>query len=326
MKRAVRRISLVLFAVFAVLPFASVAASAKVRLPDPTNSFYVYDEPSVLSLETEDHIVSVNEKLNALCGAQIVIACVNTTGDEDIADYAYRLFNKWEIGSKEDNNGVLVLMSVQEDDYYALQGRGLEDLLSSGTLKLMLDESLEPYFAAGDYDAGAMAIFDRIAAFVEELYFLTPDQVSNAVVSSSSTVTVPAAVQDELPFDYDDSEDFSMFGIVNQFIHVFGSLFRFLITVAIVIFLIRLLTRRRRGEHRGGFFRTILRGFTVLTTGRFIGSLFGGPARRGPRGGGGRPFGGGGPGRGASFGGGFHTGPSHHGGGGFTRGGGAGRR
>ena len=325
MKRAVRRITLVWLAVFAILQIASATAFAKVRLPDPTNSFYVYDEPSVLSLATEEHIVSVNEKLNELCGAQIVIACVNTTGDEDIADYAYRLFNKWEIGSEEHNNGVLVLMSIQEDDYYALQGTGLEDLLSSGTLKLMLDESLEPYFAAGNYDAGATAIFDRIVTFVEDLYSLTPEQVDNAVVSSS-TVTVPAAEQNTLPFNYDDSEDFSMFGMTNQFIHAFGSLFRFLITVAFVIFVIRLLTRRRRGG-RGGFFTgTILRGFTVLTAGRFLGSLFGGHAHRGPRGGGGRPFGGGGPGRGASFGGGFHTGPSHHGGGGFTRGGGAGRR
>ena len=86
MKRTLRLLSLSLALAIAMLPLLGGCAWA--RIPSPNRYFYVYDEPSVLSLTTEDHIITQNEKLYAACGAQIVIACVNTTGDTDIADFA----------------------------------------------------------------------------------------------------------------------------------------------------------------------------------------------------------------------------------------------
>ena len=318
---------MVCLAVFAMLQISSVAAFAK--LPEPTNSYYVYDEPLVLSLATEEHIVSVNEKLNVLCGAQIVIACVNTTGDEDIADYTYRLFNKWKIGSEEENNGVLVVMSILEDDYYALQGKGLEDLLSSGTLKLMLDESLEPYFARGDYDGGAMAIFDSLADFIEQIYSLTPDQIAYAVVPSS-TLTVPGTAEYTPQTDDELFEDFSLFGIIGQFVRAIIAVIRFVLTSVVVIVVLQLLKRRRRGY--GGFVAAGARPVNCnpySAAGRT--SFYGGTswAAGGARPGAGYPHNGSyssnGAGRRGSFSGGFHAGTTHQGGGGMSRGGGAGR-
>lgn len=147
------------------------------KIPSPSRYFYVYDEANVLTLTTEDHIVTVNDTLSAKCGAQVVIACVHTTGTTDIADYTYKMFNKWEIGDKDKKNGILVVMAVDDGDYFALQGRGLENLLSSGTLKLLLDEHLEPHFSVGDYDAGARAIFDELVLFLSQIYSVSVDGI-----------------------------------------------------------------------------------------------------------------------------------------------------
>ena len=196
-----------LFRIFSLLSCAallsvSFTGFAGAKIPSPSRFFYVYDEANVLSLTTEDHIISVNEKLDAACGAQIVVACVNTTGTADIADYAYKLFNKWEIGSAEKKNGVLLLLSIEEGDYYALQGKGLENLLSSGTLKLMLDDYLEPSFSAGDYDAGAKEMFDAVAKFLSEVYSVTLSELTTAPAPTQAPTQVQQSTE---PEDWEDT-------------------------------------------------------------------------------------------------------------------------
>ena len=321
MKRILRFPALSL--ALALLLASLLVINAWADIPSPNRYFYVYDEPSVLSLTTEDHIVTENERLYTACGAQIVIACVNTTGDMDIADFADRMFNQWKIGSSAENNGVLVLMSIDEDDYYAVQGRGLENLLSSGTLKLMLDRYLEPHFARKDYDAGALAIFDALRDFVAQIY---PAAASLTGGTESSTALADDGNSDAgFDFDFDLDQlfeeqipaflgDFSLTGLIGKAIRaVVGFIsgvtaMSFVVMLILLVLVLRILFGRRGG--RGPRFR----GLFLIP---FIGALRprgGSPFRGGPRPG---SFGGGH--------GGFRGGGSH-GGGGFTRGGGAGRR
>ena len=248
MKRVFCKIVLILSVVFLVFPVDCFAAAAKI--PSPSRQFYVYDEPGVLSLSTEDHIITENEKLEARCGAQIVVACVKTTGNLDIADYTYKLFNKWEIGSKKEQNGVLILLSVEENDYFALQGRGLENLLSAGTLKLMLDDCLEPHFAAGEYDEGALAIFDAVLAFVSDIY-----GVGDQPVASTASTTV--IFED---FDLDSFIDSAIDNATSLFVNfwpiqlivgLFSGASK-LFKIAAIVILILLLLRLFGGKRGGG--------------------------------------------------------------------------
>ena len=156
-------------------------------IPEPSDSFYVLDEADVLHSDTESYIVSQNDALFDLCGAQLVVACVKTTGTLDIKDYAQAMFNKWNIGSSEKNNGILLLLSIGEDDYWIMQGKGLEELLPSGTLKLMLNSYLEPDFARGNYDAGVRLIFDELIAQFERIYSISLPEWDGTSGSSTQT-------------------------------------------------------------------------------------------------------------------------------------------
>ena len=95
-----------------------------------------------------------------------MVVTVDYTHTASIADYAYELFNEYGIGSNEKNNGLLLLLSIGDDDYYALQGAGLERTFSSGTLSYLLYEYLEPYFAQQEYDSGVLSVFN---AFYDEI-------------------------------------------------------------------------------------------------------------------------------------------------------------
>lgn len=162
-------------------------------IPDAPDTFYVLDTAGVITPATRNHIISRNDALFALSGAQIVVVCVPTTEGMDISEYAVQLFNKWGIGSAEKNNGALLLLSIQDDNYWALQGKGLEEILSSGTLKQMINADLEPHFAAKEYDAGVMALFQSIYTHLCTVYNISPDTWSGAPGPYTQGGTEPAS-------------------------------------------------------------------------------------------------------------------------------------
>lgn len=148
------------------------AASAVVQ---PGDDFYYLDTANVLSEEAEGIIFFCNQLLEEKCGAQIVVAALDRIGNEDIYDYAYDMFNEWGVGSAEKNNGLLLLMAIEEDNYYALSGAGVDRILSSSVLQKYLDDDLEPDFAQKDYEEGVMEFFAAVLDCYADYYNLNLD-------------------------------------------------------------------------------------------------------------------------------------------------------
>lgn len=267
--------------------FFMAAPVFAVTIPKPTEAFYVNDYADVISESSEFYIIEKNDALYASCGAQIVIVTVSGLGGENIERYALSIFNEWEIGSADKNNGVLFLISVADEDYWALQGRGLEDTLSSGILAGYLDEYVEKPFAAGDYDGAALAFFDSVYENLIGQYGRP-----NAVNEGSDGEYTP-----------------SFFGLIRGILRFFGT--TGIIIIIIIISVLRSLPRRF-----GGFYRRP-RFFPPFFFGGRGGR--GGPGGFGGFGGSGGSGGSGGAGRSRGGGGGSR------GGGGSSRGGGAGR-
>lgn len=137
-------------------------------IPDPSDDLYVSDFANVIDSDVEQDIIDTNMKLEEKNGVQIAVVTVDFLDGAEIEEYAYELFNQWGIGSAESNNGVLLLLAIGEDNYYCLAGSGLSNILSSGRIKLLLNEYLEPDFANGDYSAGVSKTFDAIYDIVKD--------------------------------------------------------------------------------------------------------------------------------------------------------------
>jgi len=128
----------------ALLALLCAPALAKVVSPGP--DFYYLDNAGVLSEELEGEIFFANKLLYDACGAQIVVATVDSTGREAIDDYAYEMFNSWGIGDAAKDNGFLLLLAIEDDDYYARTGSGLDRRFSASTIKEYYDAYLESDF------------------------------------------------------------------------------------------------------------------------------------------------------------------------------------
>ena len=266
---------------------------AKINIPQPTEQFYVADYANVLTQETRDHIVMRNDELFAQTGAQIIVATIDFLDGYEIEDYAYAMFNEWKIGDKEKQNGVLLLLVIGEENYWVMQGKGLESTLSSSVLKNILMDDMEPYFAVGDYNTGVYQTFESIHKALEGNYGSIVDTPNSNNQGSTNS----------------NSEGNAFVIVGGILLELFG--YFFFILIILMVFRPRRFGRRRSlftplFMPRPRYYRDTSRRYHQHNRSNFGG--FGGGSFGGGRSSGSRPSGG-----------------SRMGGGGSSRGGGAGR-
>ena len=263
---------------------------------DQSESFYVADYSNVLSNDTEQMIINYNGSLEQQCqGAQIVVVTVDYLDGMYSDEYAYQLFNDWGVGSAEYNNGMLLLLAIQENKAWLAYGLGLNSLLDSDQVDSMLDKYFWKDFDRGNYDEAVTSLFNALLAWYDKQY--------DAEVVQSGTSVSPG---DGYYVEYSEPS------LGERLSHALGSIIRILVVIAV---LSMLFGGGRRGRGGGSWLPWFLL-FNSRNNNRRS-SFWDDDHRGGPRGPGG--FGGGG------FGGGGFGGGSGFGGGGFS-GGGGGRR
>lgn len=228
-------------------------------IPQPTSEFYVNDFADVLDYETESYIITKGKQLEAVSDAQIAVVTITSLDGAPLDDFSYDLANEWGIGSEEKDNGVLILLTIEERRVKVEVGRGLEGAINDAKAGRFIDDYALESFKADDFSTG---IYNLYNAVLNEI--LTEYNIENIDV--------------EVPEKQND-------GVLSE-----------LIMVIIFIILIIFFGRGRRGGGRGsGFGGGVYRGGFF---GHTFGRGFGGGSGFGGSSGGGGSFGGGGASRG----------------------------
>ncbi len=154
----------------AFLMVLAVLTGAALAYPAKPDSGFVHDGAGVLSEETIEHINDQNEILFSNTGAVIAIATVEDTEGKDIGDYTYRTFNDWGVGDRDASNGLLILLDIGGDNYFAAPGEKIAKALTGDKIGDILYGYLEDDFAAGNYDAGVKKVFDAFYDWYEDYY------------------------------------------------------------------------------------------------------------------------------------------------------------
>lgn len=101
---------------------------------------------------------------------QIVIVTLKSIGDYEIADYADRLANKWEIGVKGKNNGLLILMTREPHGITIRTGYGMEGTLPDAIAKRLIEQIAKPNFKQENYYGGLDQVTDAIIQIMSGTY------------------------------------------------------------------------------------------------------------------------------------------------------------
>jgi uncharacterized protein len=157
-----------------IILLAGYSANAQ-DIPDkPQPPRLVNDFAGIL---TQDEISSLEEKLvafNDSTSTQIAIVTVPSLNGYDKADYAQRLGEKWGIGKKQLNNGVLILVKPKQPDsngqIFIAQGYGLEGVLPDLACSQIIDKDILPAFRQGDYYGGLVKAVTTIMAITRGEY------------------------------------------------------------------------------------------------------------------------------------------------------------
>lgn len=139
-------------------------------LVNPTTDFYVNDYANLLNNEIKDYIINVNKKLYNQTGAQIVVVTIPSLEENSLEEYANQLFNKFGIGDKTKNNGVLLLLSLKERQFRIEVGYGLEGILTDGKTGRIQDEYIIPYLKNNNWNQGIKNGFNAILKIVADEY------------------------------------------------------------------------------------------------------------------------------------------------------------
>lgn len=139
---------------------------------EQSDSYYVADYANVLSPETEQEIIDANAKLEQTChGAQIVVVTIDYLDSGYYADeYARILFNNWEVGPKDENNGMLLLLVTEEAKGWLVTGAGLTNKISNQEVNNLLDNYFWDYVDDGKYEKAVTSVFDRLLNWYEDEY------------------------------------------------------------------------------------------------------------------------------------------------------------
>ncbi|QNK00456.1 TPM domain-containing protein [Dyella telluris] len=100
-------------------------------------------------------------------GNQVVVLTVRSLGGQDIESYANDVFAQWKLGQKGKDNGVLMVVAVDDHRMRIEVGYGLEGTLTDLASSRIIRERMQPRFADGDYAGGVESGVDGVLGVLD---------------------------------------------------------------------------------------------------------------------------------------------------------------
>lgn len=152
-----------------ILLLVSVLTLA-ITFPQPTPFKYINDYVGVIDQAHVQKIVNVGKELEDKTGAQVTAVIVSTLDGMSVEDYAVELFRNWGIGQKGKDNGILLLVAVDDHVMRIEVGYGLEGAVPDGKAGRIRDDYIIPYFQDDNYADGVYYGYLALANEVAKEY------------------------------------------------------------------------------------------------------------------------------------------------------------
>lgn len=172
-----------------VLSVCLLAGVAGAQEPWPQPQNYVSDFAGVIPNQQEQVLNQLLGRLDELTSDEIAIAVVQSYRDRgyaDIEETAVRLFEQWGIGQADQDNGLLVLVAIEEREWRIEVGYGLEGAVPDAQAYQLGNSLLPDAFRAGQYGEGLLRLSAGLIQEIAEERNISLDQFEG-IASSTPT-------------------------------------------------------------------------------------------------------------------------------------------
>lgn len=159
----------VLALLFALLLALGVAAGAAADIPDKPESFaYAYDfTGKVLSSGNMEEITRYGAALEEATGTQTIAVVVDFLDGEDPADYVTDIINKWGVGRKGEDDGIVILLARGDRKIQIGTGKGMDRVLTGSRSGKLIDANIDD-FANNRFDRGMLELYKDVCEYVAD--------------------------------------------------------------------------------------------------------------------------------------------------------------
>jgi uncharacterized protein len=129
---------------------------------------YVVDLANIIDDSDEMKINGYLQELEQKTTAQVIVLTINSLNGTAIEDFSLQVAEKWKLGRKGKDNGMLILFAMQDRKYRFEVGYGLEGILPDSKLGTIGRQLIVPNFKQGQYTRGIDQTVVRVASIIAE--------------------------------------------------------------------------------------------------------------------------------------------------------------
>ena len=173
------------------LMFLSSPGTAQ-TLTFPALSGRVVDEAGILDPATRAALTDTLAALEAKTTDQLVVVTLKSLRGRAIDDYGYQLGRQWQIGQKDKNNGILLIVAATERLVRIEVGYGLEGTMTDALSKYIIETAILPKFKAGDLPGGiSLGVAQIVQLLSGDPGFLKRAQVQSTTATNQPPKAAP---------------------------------------------------------------------------------------------------------------------------------------
>lgn len=151
--------------VFVLVTSLSVSLAVTPEPPSvPSN--YVTDLAQILPPASEDALNRYLKNLEQKTSVQIMLLTILSLDGQDIEGFSMQIAERWRPGQKGKDNGMLIVIALNDRKYRIEVGYGLEGIIPDSLAGSLARQHLVPHFKKADYSTGITALIHALGSVV----------------------------------------------------------------------------------------------------------------------------------------------------------------
>lgn len=187
-----RLVAAIAVALVAVLSAPSVSGQVPAVVREGRPSARVIDETGTLSAADSAEIERLARSIQETTNADMMVVVIPTTAGEPHRRFATDLFNRWQLGDRVRNDGLLLFVALADRKSEIILGDGLDSPGQRSASQRIMDQVMVPHFRAG---RPGRAILDGATRAVTDIVGVSAEQPAAADIPPVPASTSASLVE-----------------------------------------------------------------------------------------------------------------------------------